>query len=177
MFCRVLNLRMLVVAASLLTAGAFVAGATAAPPPSPDDITVRFATRIAFGSDKALPLVFDANYAGPGSTARFRISLTNERVVLSAVPGSDARSFLVALRRALHATHVPKAVRRVKRLSLDVAILGYKPATGLIRSKLFFRNDTGETYLNLNLKTGFGEFSLKDEEYGDVVIAELAKVV
>jgi len=35
----------------------------------------------------------------------------------------------------------------------------------------------GEVFLNFNSALGKGEFSIKDSDYGDFVIAELAKVL
>ena len=43
--------------------------------------------------------------------------------------------------------------------------------------KIFLAGDQSEVFLNLNPTTNKGEFSIKDVDYGDVVIAELAKVL
>lgn len=46
-----------------------------------------------------------------------------------------------------------------------------------IAAKLFFGGDQGEVFLNLNPALGKAEFSIKDSDYGDYVIGELAKVL
>jgi hypothetical protein len=43
--------------------------------------------------------------------------------------------------------------------------------------KLFFGDDQGEVYLNFSPMLNKAEFSIKDPDYGDFVIAELAKVL
>ena len=44
-------------------------------------------------------------------------------------------------------------------------------------TKVFLADGEGEVFLNLNPKEEIGEFSVKDEEYGSVVVTELAKVL
>jgi hypothetical protein len=51
------------------------------------------------------------------------------------------------------------------------------PAGEWVNMKIFLANDEGEVFLNLNPTSNKGEFSIKDVDYGDVVIAELAKVL
>jgi hypothetical protein len=103
---------------------------------------------------------------------------TAGRVTLIAESRSDARSLITALTKALQASHVPVVRTRVKRLDLDAVSLGYDRSTGWIQTKLFFgQNDNGEVYLNLNTKTGLGEFSLKDPDYGNYVVTRLARVL
>jgi hypothetical protein len=160
-----------------LTVALSAGHANGAPPKSPDRYTVRFTTRVISGSDHSLPIVFDARYDGPGSAAHFEITLTNKRVGLIAVDGSNPASFLAALEKALEAKRLPLHPRRVNRLDVDAVILDYKKSTGWIYAKLFFGNDQGEVYLNLNLKTGLGEFSEKDIDCGNYVLAQLARVV
>jgi hypothetical protein len=43
--------------------------------------------------------------------------------------------------------------------------------------KLFLANGASEVFLNLDPALGKGEFSIKDPEYGDGVLQELAKVL
>lgn len=152
--------------------------ATAAPPPSPDAHTVRFATRILSGSAQVLPLVFDAVYDAPEGKAHFRITLAHQLVTLTALRGSKPGPMLAALERALDAKRVPAHAKRVKQLQVAVIILDYKAATGWALTKLMFgNNDVGEVYLGLNLKKGLGEFTLEDPRYGDAVLAQLARVL
>jgi hypothetical protein len=169
---------------AILCSAACAAGAVV--PKSPDRFTVRFYAHLVPGKDHSFPLVFAASYPGRGSTARFDIALdgfqsieflSTGRVTLIAVPGSDAHSFLAALERALDATRMPSTPKRVKRLALDCVILDYSRKTGWIHTKLFFGDDQGEVFLNLNPRTGRGEFSLKDSDYGNYVLAQLARVV
>ena len=43
--------------------------------------------------------------------------------------------------------------------------------------KIFFGDDEAEVFLNANPVSGKAEFSIKDPDYGDQVLAELAKVL
>ena len=44
-------------------------------------------------------------------------------------------------------------------------------------SKLFFGNGDAELFLNLNQAIQKGEFSMKDPDYGDYLIAQLARIL
>jgi hypothetical protein len=171
---------------ALLALATQVQPTNAAPPKSPDRSTVRFTVRVVSGSDQSLPLTFDARYAATGSIAHFRVSLSKFSklsvfsagvVTLIAMPGSQPRAMLATLRRALEATRSPRRTTRTNRLSLDAVILGYNRATGWLTTKLFFGEDLGEVYLNLNRKLGLGEFSEKDPDYGNYVLSQLARVL
>ncbi|MGY5776828.1 hypothetical protein [Rhizobium sp. LEGMi135b] len=44
-------------------------------------------------------------------------------------------------------------------------------------TKLFLAEGAAEVYFNFNLKSGEAEFSMKDEDYGNIVLSELSKVI
>jgi hypothetical protein len=46
-----------------------------------------------------------------------------------------------------------------------------------IAMKIFLANGEGEVFLNLNPGASKAEFSIKDSDYGDVVLAELARIL
>jgi hypothetical protein len=52
-----------------------------------------------------------------------------------------------------------------------------EPKGSWITTKVFLADGEGEVYLNLDPAGGVGEFSIKDPEYGDIVMKELAKVL
>jgi|HubBroStandDraft_5_1064220.scaffolds.fasta_scaffold159345_2 hypothetical protein len=145
-----------------------------------------------------------ASYASAGKTAKFRIELGPGhsgdaedkafRVSFGkgrflSEPGSDASVFLVDLKKALEAKTVPNKVERVAVLPFEFVILGEnqsrtpdggfntKPPGDWMAMKIFLAGGEGEVFLNLNPATNKAEFSIKDADYGDIVMAELAKVV
>jgi len=143
-----------------------------------------------------------ATYSARGKTARFRIELSATTPSKStdfplsfakgrilSEPGSDASVLLVDLKKALEAKTIPTSVGRVASLPFEFVILGKEqlrssdgsfsgsPAGERVNMKMFLANGEGEVFLNLNPTTNKGEFSIKDADYGDVVIAELAKVL
>jgi hypothetical protein len=145
-----------------------------------------------------------ASYASAGKTAKFRIELSpghsgdaEDKVLHVSFgkgrflrePGSDASVFLVDLKKALEAKAVPNKVERVVALPFEFVILGEnrsrtpdggfnaKPAGDWTAMKIFVAGGEGEVFLNLNPATNKAEFSIKDADYGDLVLAELAKVL
>jgi hypothetical protein len=52
-----------------------------------------------------------------------------------------------------------------------------KPPGHWTTGKLFLADGDAEVFLNLDSEEGIGEFSIKDEDFADVVIRELAKVL
>ena len=145
-----------------------------------------------------------ATYAAAGKTAKFRIELgpghsgdDEDRAFhisfgkgrFVSVPGSDASAFLVDLKKALEAKTVPNKVVRVTSLPFEFAILGEnqsrtadggfntKPPGDWTAMKIFLADGEGEVFLNLNPAGNKAEFSIKDSDYGDIVLAELAKVL
>jgi hypothetical protein len=106
-----------------------------------------------------------------------------------AVPNSDASGLLAALQKTLQAKSLPSNAIRVAELPFDAALLGdhvshspnggfaVKPPGNWTTIKLFLGKDSSEVYLNLNPVLGKGEFAIKDQDYGDGVLQELAKVL
>jgi hypothetical protein len=108
---------------------------------------------------------------------------------LLSITGSDSSVMLAQLKTALQAKAIPQSTKRVPDVPFTYAVFGlqtrrypdggYGPEkTGTwITLKLFFRDGEPEVFLNLNPVIGKGEFSIKDPDYGDEVISELAKVL
>ncbi len=108
-----------------------------------------------------------------------------------AEPGSDASFLLVDLKRALEAKAPPTKVQKLKTLPFTFVNLGDslshesgggfndKPPGNWTAMKIFIgqREQEGEVFLNFNLAIRKREFSIKDPDYGDLVLAELAKVL
>jgi hypothetical protein len=143
-----------------------------------------------------------ATYSARGKTAKFRVELAattpaketdfpfsiGKGRILSE-PGSNASILLVDLKKALEAKTIPTNVGRVASLPFEFVILGKEqlrssdgsfsgnPAGEWVNMKIFLAGDQSEVFLNLNPTTNKGEFSIKDVDYGDIVIAELAKVL
>jgi hypothetical protein len=108
--------------------------------------------------------------------------------------GADGQWFLAELGRLLKARSIPEKATPLDRLAFDATILGMSqsrdgrpdqpadayasdPPGNWIVTKVFVANGDGEFYLNLNPTDGCGEISLKDEEYGDIVVRELAMIL
>jgi hypothetical protein len=150
---------------------------------------------------------WNASYVSGGKMARFRIELgpaedhpaktaqdfsvkTGEGKFV-AVPDSDASLLLADLQKALQANALPKHVSRIASLRFTFAIFGdncsrapgggfnRKPSGDWTAMKIFFGegDQESEVFLNLNPKTRKGEFSMKDPDYGNLVLAQLAKVL
>lgn len=108
-----------------------------------------------------------------------------------AVAGSDASVFLRKLQKALEAKTLPAQPKRVAELLFTAAILGTnqshskdggfftKPPGHWTAMKIFVGNhdDPAEVFLNFNTVLHKGEFSIKDPDYGDDILKELAKVL
>jgi len=143
---------------------------------------------------------YQAAYVADGKTARFDVELTMARASgplpvaftkgrFIAVANSDASSFLAALQKPLGAKNLPVNAARVSELPFNAVILGQhtshspnggfavKPPGNWTTTKLFLGEKSSEVFLNINPVLGKGEFSQKDSEYGDDVLAELAKVL
>lgn len=151
--------------------------------------------------------VWNASYSAEGKVARFRIELATQHAPSSdkdfpdikfgsgrfiAEPGSDAAVLLRDLKRVLEAKTMPTNVKRVSSLPFEFAILGEhqshvhgggfssEPKGDWIAMKVFVGpagDEEGEVFLNLNPALRKGEFSIKDADYGDIVLRELAKVL
>lgn len=141
-----------------------------------------------------------ATYQADSKTARFAIELDESRKPVDqfvtsgkgrfiAESGSDASSLLAALAKALEAKKIPKKTTRVADLPFEFASFGNNVprfADGSFGPdgkgnwrvmKIFLHGGEGEVFLNLNPVIGKGEFTIKDPDYGDIVLAELAKVL
>jgi len=151
------------------------------------------------------PRQWIATYSAKGKTAKFRIELgpnhagDDEDKSLHVSfgkgrflpePGSDASIFLIDLKKALEAKTIPNKVERAPSLPFEFAILGEhqsrsadggfsdEPPGDWTAMKIFLGEGEGEgeVFLNLNPVANKGEFSMKDADYGDIVLAELAKI-
>ena len=149
-------------------------------------------------------LRFEATYRAGGKLAKFLIEFGAARAVESkdfpitsgngmfiAEEGSDATVLLGDLQKALEANAVPAKVRRARTLPFTFADIGdhlsqapeggfnAKPAGNWSAIKIFIGEGEreGEVFLNINMAIGKGQFSIKDADYGDRVLRELAKVL
>lgn len=154
---------------------------------------------LGFDLNQVLPdREFIANYTAREKTARFRIQLDSPDPTAKnfAVgkgrflpePGSDSAAILTDLAKVLEAKKVPKKVTRAPSVPFEYVILGenmskgkngfgVSPEGNWLVLKLFFDNDDAELFLNLNPAINKGEFSIKDPDYGNYLIAQLAKVL
>jgi len=168
--------------------------------PAAGDGWLMFSLRPADGPAPENVKRYQAAYVAEGKTARFDIELTMARpsgqlpVAFTqgkfiAVANSDATGLLMALQKTLQAKANPSNSLRVAELPFRAAILGehvshspnggfaVKPPGNWTTIKLFLGDGSSEVYLNLNPVLGKGEFSIKDQDYGDGVLKELAKVL
>ena len=136
----------------------------------------------------AFEVVIGTPKSGPGGL------FSMAPATISRHQGADCSSFLHDLALELGFTGKIPAPPPVAQLSAAVVILGTnqsrspdgsttagaflsKPPGHCTLMKLFLADGEGEVFLNLNAQDGVGEFSMKDEEYGEVVVGELAKVL
>jgi len=147
---------------------------------------------------------FHATYNVEAKTARFDFEVIEATPTRGAeieiipckgrflsVPNSDASVLLRNLKNSLEAKTMPSGTARIKELPFSCLILGTrqshapdggfftKPPGNWTAMKIFIgmRDDPPEVFLNFNPVLGKGEFSIKDPEYGDDVLFELAKVL
>jgi hypothetical protein len=172
-----------------------------------EDPTVMFNLKAvaipAAGPDTQL---YDCTYSEGGKAAKFRLQLTlgspykdvpkgisliSAEGKFIAVPGSDNSVLIRDLMTALEAKRSPLNVRRASELPFDAVVLGQndsrgpdgglfgKPPGHWTSIKLFLPKggDDGEVFMNINPVEGKGEFSIKDSDYGDEVVAELARIL
>ncbi|MBZ5704805.1 MAG: hypothetical protein LAN63_05585 [Acidobacteriia bacterium] len=93
------------------------------------------------------------------------------------------------MKKALQAKRLPKNVQAVDALPFDYAILGEnqtrspnggysdKPKGNWTAMEISFAKGKGEVLLNVDPVSHKAELSIKDPAYGDIVLAELAKVL
>jgi hypothetical protein len=170
----------------------------------PDDGSVFFdANRASVSNDGTEE--WEATYSQGSQTAHFQFDLGPLTPLgktqglgfghgkFTAVDGSQSGPLLLALKTALEAEHMPHSVVRAKNLTFDYADLGNdmsrsqdgsfssKPPGNWRATKLFLAplgaDDDIEVFLNLNSAMKKGEFSIKDADYGDHVLLQLAKVL
>jgi hypothetical protein len=148
-----------------------------------------------------------ATFTSQGKTAKFRIELSSVKPMSDedskkfdmqsgegrfiAEPGSDASVLLSALKKALEAKNTPTHVQRVSTLPFTFVSFGKNqsqasgggfnanPAGHWTPMKIFILDgeQEAEVFLNLNPVTRKGQFSIKDSDYGDLVVAQLARVL
>lgn len=108
-----------------------------------------------------------------------------------AEPGSDASGLLYDLKKALEAKSLPSKVQRLESLPFTFVNIGdnlSQAATGGFNVelpgswtaiKIFIGEgeQEAEVFLNINPVIGKEQFSIKDPDYGDLVLAQLAKVL
>jgi hypothetical protein len=125
------------------------------------------------------------------SEADDKIQMSSGQGAILSVPGSDASSMLIALKKALEAKRIPARIQRTSRLPFEYVILGEhnsqaegggfseKPPGHWTAMKIFLGNGDGESevFLNFNPISGKAQFSEKDIDYGGQVVAQLAKVL
>jgi hypothetical protein len=125
------------------------------------------------------------------SEAAKSIKMSSGSGAILAVADSDASTMLIALAKALEAKHVPAHAQRASRLPFTYVILGEnnsqasgggfsaKPAGNWTAMKIFIGDgkDEDEVFLNLNPISRKAQFSEKDIDYGDTVLAKLAAVL
>jgi hypothetical protein len=156
-------------------------------------------------TDPTLPgfELYDCTYRARGKTARFRLQFKQGGPLADdlpmarasgkflAMPGSENAALLEDLLTALEAKRLPAGVVRVAELPFDAIVLGENQSrsssggfaenpTGDWRPvKIFFPKggDDGELFLNFNRLQGKAEFSVKDPDYGDYLLAQLATVL
>jgi|HubBroStandDraft_4_1064222.scaffolds.fasta_scaffold164389_2 hypothetical protein len=146
--------------------------------------------------------IYDCTYQARGTTARFRVqiaqgAMSGEIPTASmegkflAVAGSDDTALLEDLEKTLDAKQSVKNVTKIPDLAFDGVVLGERqrrnPSGGYFSSppgdwtttKIFLPKggDDGEVFFNFNPVLDKGEFSIKDSDYGDYVLKELAKVL
>lgn len=148
-----------------------------------------------------------ATYSSQGKIAKFRIELGATKPLSDkesrdfdiqqgegsfiAEPGSDASILLADLKKALEAKKLPSKVQRVRSLPFTFVSLGknqsqasdggfnVKPPGNWMPMKIFIGEgeQEGDVFLNLNPVIKKGQFPIKDADYGDTVLAQLARVL
>ena len=106
-------------------------------------------------------------------------------------PESDASALLSDLQKALEAKAVPAKIRRAKSLPFTFVNIGdnlsqapgggfnANPPGGWTAIKIFIGEgqQESEMFVNLNREIAKGQFSIKDPEYGDRALKQLATVL
>jgi hypothetical protein len=148
-----------------------------------------------------------ATYQSHGKTARFRIEFRDAHNLddkdsldfdaksgkgsFVAEPGSDCSALLSDLKVALEAKSLPAKVHRVNTLPFTFVSFGRNqsqaPDGGFfadppgnwmpIKISIGHGDQEGQVFVNVNPVLRKGQFSVKDPEYGDIVLKQLASVL
>jgi len=148
-----------------------------------------------------------ATYVSKGKTAKFTIELGPSKLLedkeskdvdiqqgegrFLSEPGSDASALLADLKNALEAKKFPAKIQRARDLPFVFVSFGQnqsqdarggfnaEPPGHWTPIKLFIGEgeQEGQVFLNLNPVINKGQFSIKDPEYGNIVLAYLARVL
>jgi hypothetical protein len=151
-------------------------------------------------------LHFEARYPARNRLAKFEIEFGSAQAVENdsrdfplktgqgrfvAETGSDATVLLSDLQKALEGKKNPGKVQRAKTLPFTCVNIGDNlsqasgggfngnPPGNWTAIKIFIGDgeQEGEVFLNINTAIGKGQFSIKDPDYGDLVIKQLATVL
>lgn len=169
------------------------------PPYTPSDSSVGLDILPLTGSEGARRWL--ATYTDTaGDTTKFDVELGEAKADQSSVllssgkgqflpeAGSDPLPLLTSLKSALQAKRIPQRVEKADALPFTFALLGTNltrsddgsfastPKGNWTNTKIFLANDQAEVYFNYNPVLHKAEFSIKDPDYGDKVLAELAKI-
>jgi len=150
---------------------------------------------------------WNASYTSQGKTAQFRIEFGPAKASdakdsgdfpfrvgkgrIVAVPGSDPSVLLADLQKALEAKHQPTKIEKIQSLPFTFVNIGTnmsqaagggffaKPLGHWTTTKIFIGEgeNEGEFFLNINPAINKGQFSIKDADYGDIVVSQLARVL
>jgi len=170
-----------------------------------DSGSVGFDIRPLKGQNGSLRL--EATYESRGRLAKFAIEFGPTHNVESkdskdfpmetgqgkflAEPGSDATVLLADLQKALEAKTIPAKTQRVQALQFTFVNLGdnlsqapgggfnANPPGGWTAIKIFMGEGEQEAqmFVNFNQTIRKGQFSIKDADYGDLVLKQLATVL
>jgi hypothetical protein len=171
----------------------------------PDEASVAFELEPLQGGNGSQQWI--GTYASQGKIARFRIEFGPAKASTTRAgqdfniksgegrfmpeTGSDSTVLLADLRRALQAKTQPQPAPTRTSVPFTFANIGEnlsqaagggfgtKPPGNWTALKIFLGqgDQEGEVFLNLNPKARKGQFSMKDQDYGDLVLGELAKVL
>jgi hypothetical protein len=133
---------------------------------------------------------FGAAESTPGKTAGDPAVLSGEGTLIPE-PGSDSSVLLVDLQKALRARTAPQAPLTKTSVPFTYVNIGdhlsqaqaggfnANPPGDWTAMRLIFGdgNRESEIFLHINASTKKGQFSMKDPRYGDLALAELAKVL
>lgn len=172
---------------------------------SPGSVLFKIESAPVTGTSDADTQCWRATYDIGGKTACFRIEVSLKKPagdspfaftkgVFYREKGSEPEVFLRRIADALEARAPVKPSQRVEMLPFTAAILGTdlsrgtgddvlagsftsKPKGNWIALKVFLADGEAEFFLNLNPTTRTGEISIKDAEYGNIAVTELAKVL